>query len=1023
MTMDSGGITSGTDITAEDVFATDQIEMHSATYGTSFTVNQLGNIYTAGTLSVTGASTLNGITNYGTLNNEGYSITNVNSVGAASLTTSAGASIGTTLGVTGASTLHGVTNSGGIDNSNSGITRAGAISGATTIDASGRATLSGGATISGAATTIYSGAGTSGSEMYVSGNDAGLVSASGSHSVVVNNTNTTITGTTVVNGNTTINGTTNVMGDGDTYAHATNAVQVSATGVDVKGVANTVTATTGSNSISANAASQSNTMSAIGTNGANYLTANATSGTNDLEAKYNSIGATTANSINTIGNAGTSTNTITGVANAMTATTGNTISANATSGTNDLEAKYNKIGATTANSINTIGNAGTSTNTITGLTNAMTATAANTMTAGTQNQLTGGTGNTITATTGNNTITAIAGSNSMSANAANQSNTVSAIGSNGVNYLTANATTGTNNVEAKNNNIGVATADSINTIGNVRTSINTITGAANAMTANQANTLTAGTQNQLTGGTGNTVTATTGNNTITATTGNNNISANAATGTNDLEAKYNKIGATTANSINTIGNAGTSSNTITGLANAMTATAANTMTAGTQNQLTGGTGNTITATTGNNTITATTGSNNISANAATGTNNVEAKNNNMGAATANSINTIGNAGTSANTITGAINNIINSDTYAHATSGIEVIAGGVDIKGAAFNVNTNSAVATTNSIGNTNVATTLSQYGGNGLMTLANNSVYMGVNAASAGRFQASASIAAMSAGAAAPVSGLANGFTTYSALQTVPDSGGLDNGSAASQALVRGAAYVNRLQGNTLVDGNMYINGTLSYTADTSAQTTVTGLSGGSILTPVGTTSGATTIINRGVSGTYASTDGNGNITMTNGTADQATTSLTLTNGVGNTHGIVVAETRTVLSGGTHSTTLTLDDNGGTFSNTSGAPVQVHGVADGTGDYDAVNMRQYRKLAQQAFAGIASAAALAAIPAPPAGENISVGMGYGNYRGENAMAVGLKGRVLENVTVTAGMGYGTTDSVVTPSAGFAFSF
>ena len=84
--------------------------------------------------------------------------------------------------------------------------------------------------------------------------------------------------------------------------------------------------------------------------------------------------------------------------------------------------------------------------------------------------MTGGTGNAITATTGNNTSTAAAGSNSISANAANQSNN-----------LTANATSGTNNIEAKTNNIGVATANSVNTIGNAGTSTNTITGATNAI--------------------------------------------------------------------------------------------------------------------------------------------------------------------------------------------------------------------------------------------------------------------------------------------------------------------------------------------------------------------------------------------------------------------------------------------------------------------------------------------------------------------------------------------------------------
>ena len=53
-------------------------------------------------------------------------------------------------------------------------------------------------------------------------------------------------------------------------------------------------------------------------------------------------------------------------------------------------------------------------------------------------------------------------------------NTLNAINTNGSNNLNANATTGTNNVETKTNKIGVATASSINTIGNGVTSTNTI---------------------------------------------------------------------------------------------------------------------------------------------------------------------------------------------------------------------------------------------------------------------------------------------------------------------------------------------------------------------------------------------------------------------------------------------------------------------------------------------------------------------------------------------------------------------
>ena len=121
------------------------------------------------------------------------------------------------------------------------------------------------------------------------------------------------------------------------------------------------------NTISALYAGGTNTIQALGTNGTNNLTANATTGTNNIEAYTNNIGVATANSVNTIGNAGTSTNTITGL-------------------TNTIEAATNNIGVGTTGSVNTIGNAGTSTNVITGATNNITGVTTVTST-GTANQM------------------------------------------------------------------------------------------------------------------------------------------------------------------------------------------------------------------------------------------------------------------------------------------------------------------------------------------------------------------------------------------------------------------------------------------------------------------------------------------------------------------------------------------------------------------------------------------------------------------------------------------------------------
>jgi hypothetical protein len=176
---------------------------------------------------------------------------------------------------------------------------------------------------------------------------------------------------------------------------------------------------------------------------------------------------------------------------------------------------------------------------------------------------------------------------------------------------------------------------------------------------------------------------------------------------------------------------------------------------------------------------------------------------------------------------------------------------------------------------------------------------------------------------------------------------------------------------------------------------------------TTAGTT-GGTAIVAKGATNTVETiVDANGKLTNVNsGTgAAGSSASLTLTNGLGNTHGLVVTETQATLSGGTHSSSLTLNDNGATFSNAqTGAPVQVHGVANGTSDYDAVNVRQ--------FAGaIAAAAASARIPALDAGKTFSVGAGYGSYMGKNALAVGANLRVNANTTVGASLATGTDSS------------
>ena len=114
-----------------------------------------------------------------------------------------------------------------------------------------------------------------------------------------------------------------------------------------------------------------------------------------------------------------------------------------------------------------------------------------------------------------------------------------------------------------------------------------------------------------------------------------------------------------------------------------------------------------------------------------------------------------------------------------------------------------------------------------------------------------------------------------------------------------------------------------------------------------------------------------------------------------GAARGLDINTTRTILSGGSDATTLTLDDTGATFQNAdTGGPARVHGVADGIEPFDAVNLRQLTDTNSELSSGIASIAALAAIPATSTNpcKPYVVGFGYGHYNGEDAGAVGISG-------------------------------
>lgn len=192
----------------------------------------------------------------------------------------------------------------------------------------------------------------------------------------------------------------------------------------------------------------------------------------------------------------------------------------------------------------------------------------------------------------------------------------------------------------------------------------------------------------------------------------------------------------------------------------------------------------------------------------------------------------------------------------------------------------------------------------------------------------------------------------------------------------------------------------------------------GGSVLAFVGTTSGNSAIVLKDSSASHVVVDANGKMQTATGTVAQTSASMTVTNGLGNTHGFYVNERQATISGGSRSSSLTLNDNGAKFSDSNtGAPIRVHGVNDGASAYDAVNVRQL-------YGGIAASMATApAINDLKPGES-GVGVGTGFYGGYSAVGVGFSHYVnsgpLFNLGIARSMQDGSR-TAVRMSLGFKF--
>lgn len=297
--------------------------------------------------------------------------------------------------------------------------------------------------------------------------------------------------------------------------------------------------------------------------------------------------------------------------------------------------------------------------------------------------------------------------------------------------------------------------------------------------------------------------------------------------------------------------------------------------------------------------------------------------------------------------------------------------------------------ATANNIGNTNPGTTINSTAGNSTMNMSNGAISMvGDTTAGLATNGTTGTTSAIGSG----------GLAVYGTARTIAPNTTINNQLAGKQ-------YQNKINGNLFVDGNVYINGTLDYVASDSATTSVVG---GGVSTSIlsgarQAVSGSTGIVLKGTNTPHVVVDGNGKLLTTTGVASQSSAAMVLTNGYGNTHGIIVNESQTTISGGTRSSSLTLNDAGARFSNSAnGSPITVTGVADGRSDFDAVNFRQLRNI-------VASGAAMANLPGVDPNKTFSMGLGLGHYEGETAFALGMGYRPSNDSMVRASISSGTS--------------
>jgi hypothetical protein len=244
----------------------------------------------------------------------------------------------------------------------------------------------------------------------------------------------------------------------------------------------------------------------------------------------------------------------------------------------------------------------------------------------------------------------------------------------------------------------------------------------------------------------------------------------------------------------------------------------------------------------------------------------------------------------------------------------------------------------------------------------------------------------------------------------------------ASTNNIGTGTGISNNTIGNATIGSSVtsLAGNTQSYMANGVATTTVAsgGGLGGSILAGGTTTRGNSVTVLKDASASHVVVNPNGQMSIVSGAVGQTSSAMTVTNGYGAVHGFYVDERQSTMSGGTKSSSLTLNDNGATFSNSAtGAPIGIHGVADGKSPHDAVNVRQL-------FGGIAASMAAAPVVNDLERGETGIGFGMGHYGGYSAAGFGLSRITQSGVQMNFGVSRGLqtgTKTAIRGSVGIKF--